>query len=68
LSGNSSIIIRGQAFDNTLIAEKGSATRNFVEIVDSGTIEVVKVNDDGDDDDVEGNYFPIPAMNRIERD
>ena len=58
-----------QAFDNTLIAEEGSATRNFVQIVDSGTIEVVKVNDDrGDDDDVEGNYFSIPAMNRIERD
>ena len=61
LSGNSSIIISGQDFDNALIAEDGSATRNFVEIVDSGTIEVVEVNDDGDDDDdddeEEGNQY-----------
>jgi parallel beta-helix repeat protein len=60
LSGNSSIIISGQDFDNALIAEDGSATRNFVEIVYSGTIEVVEVNDDGDDDDddeEEGNHY-----------
>jgi mannuronan 5-epimerase len=61
LSGNSSIIIRGQDFDNTLITEGSSATRNIVEIVDSGTIEVIEVNDDGDDDDEnddeEGNYY-----------
>ncbi len=53
LSGNASIIIRGQDFDNTLIAEAGSATRNIVEIVDSGTIEV----NDLDDDDEEGIYY-----------
>jgi parallel beta-helix repeat protein len=53
LSGNSSIIIRGQDFDNTLIAEAGSADRNFVEIVDSGTIEVN--DDDNEDDNEEGN-------------
>jgi mannuronan 5-epimerase len=53
LSGNSSIIISGQDFDDALIAE-GSATRNLVEIVDSGTIEV---NEDGDDEDDEGNHY-----------
>jgi parallel beta-helix repeat protein len=59
LSGNSSIIIRGQDFDNALITEEGSATRNFVEIVDSGTIEVNDDDgdDDDDDDDDEGNYY-----------
>ncbi len=60
LAGNSSIIIRGQDFDDALIAE-GSTTRNFVEIVDSGTIEVIEVNDGGDDDDdddeEEGNNY-----------
>jgi hypothetical protein len=51
LSGNSSIAIRGQDFDNTSIAQDGSSTNNLVEIVDSGTIEVVEVNDgDGDED------------------
>ena len=51
LSGNSSIAIRGQDFDNTSIAQDGSTTNNLVEIVDSGTIEVVEVNDgDGDED------------------
>ena len=56
LSGNSGIIIRGQNFDNTLIAEEGSATENLVEIVDSGTIEVREVGNDGgeDGDDDEG--------------
>jgi len=57
LSGNSSIIIRGQDFDDALIAEEGSATDNLVEIVDSGTIEVTEVANDvgdgGDDDDDE---------------
>jgi mannuronan 5-epimerase len=56
-SGNSSIIIRGQDFDDALIAEEGSATDNLVEIVDSGTIEVTEVANDvgdgGDDDDDE---------------
>jgi mannuronan 5-epimerase len=80
LSGNSSMVIRGQDFDNALITaaeeqeeeddgeeEEGSATRNLVEIVDSGTIEVVEVNDGGgedddgddsdDDEDEEGNDY-----------
>ena len=34
------MIIRGQDFDNALIAEDGSATENIVEIADSGIIEV----------------------------
>jgi poly(beta-D-mannuronate) C5 epimerase len=47
LSGDSSIIIRGQQFDNTLMTAEGSATRNIVEIMDSGTIEVTEINDQG---------------------
>jgi mannuronan 5-epimerase len=48
LSGDSSIIIRGQQqFDNALMTAEGSATRNIVEIVDSGTIEVTEINDQG---------------------
>jgi parallel beta-helix repeat protein len=40
LSGGSSIIIRGQHFDNALISQGGSGTDNHVEIADSGIIEV----------------------------
>jgi poly(beta-D-mannuronate) C5 epimerase len=48
LSGDSSIIIRGQQqFDNALMTAEGSATRNIVEIMDSGTIEVTEINDQG---------------------
>ena len=62
LSGNSGIIIRGQNFDNTLIAEDGSATDNLVEIVDSGTIEVTEVANDGgedrdDEEEAENNFY-----------
>jgi mannuronan 5-epimerase len=60
LSGNSSIVIRGQDFDNTSIAQDGSTTNNLVEIVDSGTIEVVEANDgdeDGDGDEQEGSDY-----------
>jgi hypothetical protein len=34
-------------FDNASIAEEGTATDNLVEIVDSGTIEVTEINDQG---------------------
>src|SRR5919106_6230808 len=56
LSGDSSITIREQQFDNTLIAaEEGSATANLVEIVDSGIIEVTEEGggeeDDGGDEE-----------------
>ena len=62
LSGNSAITIRGQNFDNTLIAEDGSATENLVEIVDSGTIEVTEVANDGgedlvDEEEAENNLY-----------
>jgi parallel beta-helix repeat protein len=62
LSGNSDIIIRGQNFDNILIAEEGSATENLVEIVDSGTIEVTEVANDGgeglvDEEGAENNFY-----------
>jgi parallel beta-helix repeat protein len=57
LSGDSSIIIRGQQFDNYIIAEEGSAPSNFVEIVDSGTIEVAEGETDGGEEDDEGNLY-----------
>jgi poly(beta-D-mannuronate) C5 epimerase len=62
LSGNSDIIIRGQNFDNILIAEEGSATESLVEIVDSGTIEVTEVANDGgedlvDEEEAENNLY-----------
>ncbi len=62
LSGDSSIMIRGQQFDNYLIAEEGSAPSNLVEIVDSGTIEVTEVANDGgedlvDEEEAENNLY-----------
>jgi poly(beta-D-mannuronate) C5 epimerase len=50
LSGNSSIIIREQQFDDASISEDGSATENVVEIVESGIIEVTEEASDGDED------------------
>lgn len=60
LSGNSTIIIRGQDFDDDSVAQEGSAINNVVEIVDSGIIQVVELNDgdndeDDDEHDSEGN-------------
>jgi parallel beta-helix repeat protein len=64
LSGNSSMIIRGQHFDNALISQENSEIDSHVEIVDSGTIEVTEGEtdeggeeeneDDGDGEDEEG--------------
>jgi parallel beta-helix repeat protein len=48
LSGDSSIIIMRQNFDNYLIAEEGSAPENVVEIVDSGIIEVIEGESEGE--------------------
>lgn len=47
LTRNSSIIIVDRNFNNALITEGGSATDNLVEIVYSGTIEVIEMNDQG---------------------
>ncbi len=47
LTQNSSIIIVDRDFDNASIAEGGSETDNLVEIVDSGTIEVTEINNQG---------------------
>jgi hypothetical protein len=47
LTRNSSIIIVDRDFNNVLIAEGGSAIENVVEIVDSGTIEVTEINEQG---------------------
>jgi hypothetical protein len=50
-------MIRGQQFDNYLLAEEGSAPSNLVEIVDSGTIEVTEGETDGGEEDDEGNLY-----------
>ena len=58
LSGDSSIIIRGQQqFDNALMTAEGSATRNIVEIMDSGTIEVTEGETDEEGEEGEGNLY-----------
>ncbi len=57
LSGDSSIIIRGQQFDNALVAAEGSATENVVEIVDSGIIEVIEGESDGGEEEGEGELY-----------
>jgi parallel beta-helix repeat protein len=57
LSGDSSIIIRGQQqFDNALMTAEGSATENVVEIVDSGIIEVIEGESDGGEEDEGESY------------
>jgi parallel beta-helix repeat protein len=55
LLGDSSLVIIGQQFDNTLISGADSQTGNLVEIVNSGTIEVKEgETDDGGDEEEEG--------------
>ena len=57
LSGNSSMIIRDQHFDNTLIVDEGSEIGSQIEIVSSGIIEVIEgqggEDEDGDNDEEE---------------
>jgi poly(beta-D-mannuronate) C5 epimerase len=50
LSGDSSIIIREQHFDNALISQRGSGVGGQVEIVDSGIIEVREGEIDDEED------------------
>jgi parallel beta-helix repeat protein len=59
LLADSSLIIRGQHFDNALISGDDSQTGNLVEIQDSGTIEVIEgeVDEDDDEDDDEGDSY-----------
>ena len=52
VSGNANMIIRGQDFDDALIAG-GSGGENLVEVLDSGTIEVTGGADDGEEDEDE---------------
>jgi hypothetical protein len=55
LSGNSSMIIREQHFDNALISDEGSEIGSQIEIASSGIIEVIGGqggdDEDGDDDE-----------------
>jgi parallel beta-helix repeat protein len=54
LLGDSSLIIRGQQFDNALISGDDSETGNLVEIVDSGSIQVIEGEADEEDGGDEG--------------
>jgi hypothetical protein len=66
LSGDSTITIRGQQFDNALISSEGSAINNFVEIVDSGIIEVNDRDaDDEDEEEVQFNTDETPFSRRL---
>src|ERR671910_2224847 len=54
LSGDSSMTMRGQHFDNALISQENSEIDSHVEIVDSGIIEVIEGETDEDDDNNDG--------------
>jgi parallel beta-helix repeat protein len=55
--GNSSIIIRGQHFDNASISQEDSEIDSYVEIVDSGVIEVIEGERDGEEVQGEGEVY-----------
>jgi hypothetical protein len=55
LLADSSLIIRGQHFDNALITGDDSVTGNLVEIIGSGTIQVIEGEVDEDDDEDGGD-------------
>ena len=57
LLADSSLIIRGQHFDNALISGDDSVTGNLVEIIGSGTIQVIEGEVDENDDDDEGDSY-----------
>jgi mannuronan 5-epimerase len=64
LSGDSSMTMRGQHFDNALISQENSEIDSHVEIVDSGIIEVIEGetyedddNNDGGEEEGEGHLY-----------
>ena len=61
LSGGSSVIIRGQQFDNVLISHESSQIESHVEIVGSGIIEVregrIDEEEREDEDEIEGDLY-----------
>jgi mannuronan 5-epimerase len=59
LSGGSSMIIRGQHFDNILISHENSQIESHVEIVGSGIIEVRegRVDDGEEEEEIEGELY-----------
>jgi mannuronan 5-epimerase len=67
ISGGSSIIIRGQHFDNALISHEGYAIDSHVEILDSGIIEVregaIDEDDEQDEDEEEENGIEGDSYN-----
>jgi mannuronan 5-epimerase len=54
LSGNSSVIIRGQHFDNALISDEGSEIGSDIEIAGSGIIEVIEGEGGGGEEPDDG--------------
>ncbi len=66
LSGDSSIIIRGQHFENALISQENSPIDSYVEIVDSGIIEVTEGTiDEDDEDEGEEDEIEVDLYNTI---
>jgi parallel beta-helix repeat protein len=62
LSGNSSMMIRGQYFDSALISDDGSEIGSQIEIASSGIIDVIEGTrsdgeDGGDEDEGEGELY-----------
>src|SRR5215210_2066062 len=53
LSGNSSMIIRAQHFDNALISDEGSEIGSDIEIAASGIIEVIEGEGGGGEEETE---------------
>src|ERR687893_1135131 len=70
VAGTSSLMIRGQDFDDVLISGGGPATQNQIQIVDSGMIEVEREADngggeeDGGDDDDDDDEDEEVAYNK----
>jgi parallel beta-helix repeat protein len=69
LSGGSSMIIRGQQFNNTIISQENSPTESHVEIADSGIIEIRegRVDDEEEVEEIEEElyYTDIEPYRRI---
>ena len=57
LSGGSSMIIRGQHFDNALISQENSELASHVQIVDSGIIQVTEGETDEEEEEGEGDSY-----------
>jgi mannuronan 5-epimerase len=64
LAGNAKIMIKGQEFENATISEIDSDSRNLIEIVDSGTIEVRRVGVDEEQEEADLYNTNLEPYNR----